>query len=123
MTSLASQINEHGYKVPMLDARRMEVYTAIFEGSKQIEETSAKILDEQSFASYLKEAKVFFIGDGVQKFAEICKHDNAVFIEGKLPSANELCVLSYEKFKTQDFEDVAYFEPYYLKDLCCWIKQ
>ena len=118
LMSLACQVNiSDGLIVPMLDARRMEVYSAVFDASyNQLRETQAQILDENSFSDYLNKGKVYFIGSGVEKCKEIITHKNAVFIDGKLPSANEMSTLSYDKYKKSDTEDVAYFEPYYLKD-------
>lgn len=119
LTSLAHQVGqeEGDYIFPLLDARRMEVYTAGFDSEKQqIVETQARILDEKSFEEFLEQGKVSFIGDGIAKFREICTHENACFIEGKLPSAKEMAALAHEKFLEEEFEDVAYFEPYYLKD-------
>ena len=66
--------------------------------------------------SNLEEGKVFFIGNGVAKTKELITHENAIFVEGKLPSANDMSQLAYQKYKKSDIEDVAYFEPYYLKD-------
>ncbi len=106
-----------GVIVPMIDARRMEVYSAVFSGTyDQIRDTKAEILTEASFLSYLQRGNVYFIGNGVEKFSSICNSDNAVFIQNKLPSAKEMAILSYTKFLEKDFEDVSYFEPYYLKD-------
>ncbi len=118
LESLAHQvICKEGIIVAMLDARRMEVYSAIFNSNyKKIRETEAEILDETSFSSYLEEGKVYFIGNGVEKTKTIITHPNAVFIDDKLPSADEMSTLAYNKYKISDFEDVAYFEPYYLKD-------
>ena len=117
MQSLARKVNEPGIIIPMLDARRMEVYSAVFQSDfTQIRDTKAEILDEQSFLNYLENSKVNFIGDGVSKFKEICHHQNASFIEAELPSAAQMAELAEEKFKKSDLEDVAYFEPYYLKD-------
>lgn len=118
LESLAHQITcEDGVIIPMLDARRMEVYSAIFDSNyNQIRETQAQILNEDSFKGYLEEGKVYFIGNGVEKTKALITHPNAVFIEEKLPSSNELSLLAYNKFKISDIEDVAYFEPYYLKD-------
>ncbi len=115
---LALQVNEQeGVIIPLLDARRMEVYTAVFNTSfSKIEETQALILDENSFSDYLNEGKVFFIGNGNEKFQAICNHPNAVFINDKLPSANQMGGLANDKYKKSDIENVAYFEPYYLKD-------
>lgn len=116
--SLAMQVQcDNGFIVPMIDARRMEVYSAIF-SNEYIQErsTEAEILTETSYQSYLQDNEVYFIGNGVEKFAEICKDKNARFIPEKLPSSNEMAALSYQKYIARDFEDVGYFEPYYLKD-------
>ncbi|WP_299432363.1 tRNA (adenosine(37)-N6)-threonylcarbamoyltransferase complex dimerization subunit type 1 TsaB [uncultured Aquimarina sp.] len=116
--SLAMQVKIiEGFVVPMIDARRMEVYSAIFaKDYEQIRATEAEILTETSYDVYLENKKVYFIGNGVAKFAEICNHKNAEFIPEKLPSAIQMATISYTKFLRNDFEDVSYFEPYYLKD-------
>jgi len=118
LEALAHQIKiEEGVIVPMLDARRMEVYSAIFDlNYKQIRDTQAQILEEQSFKDYLEEGKVYFIGNGVEKTKTLISHPNAIFVDNKLPSANEMSLLANNKYKKNDIEDVAYFEPYYLKD-------
>ena len=118
LEALAHQVTcQEGVIVAMLDARRMEVYSAVFDSNhNKIRETEAQILNEQSFNSYLEKGKVYFIGNGVEKTKALLNHPNAVFIEGKLPSANEMSLLANKKFKISAFEDVAYFEPYYLKD-------
>ncbi|HNQ26519.1 MAG TPA: tRNA (adenosine(37)-N6)-threonylcarbamoyltransferase complex dimerization subunit type 1 TsaB [Aquaticitalea sp.] len=118
LQSLALQVkNTPGAIVPMLDARRMEVYTAVFDNNhRQICPTEAKILDETSFKDLLDDGLVCFIGDGVEKAKSIISHPNAMFIEHKFPSVQEMAMLSFEKYKSNDFEDVAYFEPYYLKE-------
>ena len=118
LTSLSHSISiENGFIVPMLDARRMEVYSAILDNSyKVIREIKAEIIGENSFAEYLNDSKVYFLGDGSAKCKEIIKHKNAVFIDDKFPSAKEMAKLSYNKHKKNDIENVAYFEPFYLKD-------
>ncbi len=117
LTSLAHRITTPGFRVPMLDARRMEVYTAVFnEDMTQPEETSAKILTEDSYQDFLKMGIVNFMGSGAGKFKDICNHPNAVFLEDQLPSAREMIILAEEKYQNSKFENVAYFEPYYLKD-------
>lgn len=117
LESLACQVKEEGLVIPMMDARRMEVYTAVYnESGSQIEPTSAKILEEDSYTSYLEKGKVNFIGSGVEKFEKICKHPNAVFIREKLPSAGEMVKIAIDKHKKSDLKDVAYFVPFYLKD-------
>ena len=101
----------------MLDARRMEVYSAVYDNSgNSIRETQAQILDETSFIEYLDKGVVHFIGNGVEKFKEICEHPNARFVLEELPSSMQMAALAQEKFNANDLEDVAYFEPYYLKD-------
>ncbi|MCF7568353.1 tRNA (adenosine(37)-N6)-threonylcarbamoyltransferase complex dimerization subunit type 1 TsaB [Sabulilitoribacter arenilitoris] len=118
LEALARQVEVNdGVIVAMLDARRMEVYSAVFDFSyNQIRETQAQVLDENAFAEYLEKGKVYFIGNGVNKTKTLITHANAVFVEDKLPSANEMSLLGYNKYKISDIEDVAYFEPYYLKD-------
>lgn len=106
-----------GVFVSMLDARRMEVYSAVYNAEiKQIRDTEAQILDEYSFSEYLERSEVHFIGNGVAKFEEICKHSNAVFHKNEFPSASEMAEIAESKYQKSDTEDVAYFEPYYLKD-------
>jgi len=98
--SLALQVKaKEGFVVPMIDARRMEVYSAIFSNTyKQLRSTEAEVLTEVSYETYLQKNKVYFIGNGVAKFAEINKHKNAEFISDKLPSAIEMATVSYTKF-------------------------
>ncbi|MDC3305375.1 tRNA (adenosine(37)-N6)-threonylcarbamoyltransferase complex dimerization subunit type 1 TsaB [Flavobacteriales bacterium] len=101
---------------PMIDARRMEVFSALFdENNKEIRGVQADVVDEQTYTNFLKN-EVLFFGDGALKCKEIINHKNAKFIEGINPSAKNLGILANAKFENKDFEDVAYFEPYYLKD-------
>jgi len=118
LESLSLQVNiNKGYIVPMLDARRLEIYSAIFDANHlQVRNIQAQILDESSFLDYLEKDKVYFVGTGVEKTKSIIKHKNAVFIENKLPSANEMGPIAFNKFANNDFENFAYFEPFYLKD-------
>ena len=119
LASLAGAINveEGDIIIPLLDARRMEVYSAVFDHNySQIRKTEAEIIDKNSFEEYLNNGKVHFIGDGANKIKEIINHENAVFLNGYFPSAKEMAKLSYDKYKKNDTEDVAYFEPFYLKD-------
>jgi len=115
---LALQLNiENGYIIPMLDARRLEVYSSIFdEYHQEIRKTEAEILNEDSFINYLNSEKVYFLGDGSEKFKSMISHPNAIFIDNKFPSANKMGILSEEKFQKNEFENLAYFEPFYLKD-------
>ncbi|GAL62473.1 tRNA (adenosine(37)-N6)-threonylcarbamoyltransferase complex dimerization subunit type 1 TsaB [Algibacter lectus] len=118
LAALAKQAAmDHGVVVAMLDARRMEVYSAIYDSNyNEIRATEAQILDENAFAENLQNGKVYFIGNGVEKTKTLITNPNAIFIENKLPSANEMSALAYKKYQNNNFEDVAYFEPYYLKD-------
>jgi len=120
LDALARQITEvkkGEVIITMLDARRMEVYSAIYDHSYvQQRNTEAQILDEHTFKNYLQKGVVHFVGNGVAKFKEVCKHPNARFYSDALPSAKEMCAIAHEKFKANQIEDVAYFEPYYLKD-------
>ena len=107
---------EDGLIVPMLDARRMEVYSAIFDKSySKIKEVQAEILTENSYAD--SQETFYFIGDCQEKCKTVLTATNFYFLpEIVFPSAKEMSALSYEKFTKNDFEDVAYFEPFYLKD-------
>lgn len=108
---------ESGFIIPLLDARRQEVFTAVFDANYQvIKATYNYILEEKSFEEYLNKGKVLFLGDGAPKTRELINHPNATFLEGHFPSSKEMVTLSYEKFLNKNFENVAYFEPFYLKD-------
>ena len=102
---------------PMIDARRMEVYTALFDQRmKIVKETSAEIIDNESFLKYLDKGKIIFFGDGASKCITEIQHKNAVFIDEFYNSSAYMTTLGYESFKNEVFEDVAYFDPFYLKD-------
>jgi tRNA threonylcarbamoyladenosine biosynthesis protein TsaB len=102
---------------PMIDARRMEVYTAVFDGKlNEIMPVEAKILDEKSFSDLLENQQMIFFGDGAFKCKEILTSSNAVVHEGFANSANHMANIAELKFNSGQFEDVAYFEPFYLKD-------
>lgn len=115
---------EQGLIIPLLDARRMEVYSAVFSNTNEaIREIQAEIIDENSFQHELTQGSVTFLGDGASKCKDIITHENAHFEDEKFPSANEMSKLSFEKFQNKDFEDVAYFEPFYLKDFVVTTKK
>ena len=118
LESLASSITvENGVIAPMLDARRMEVYSSVYDAEgNQIREIKAEIIDKNSFSEYLEKGNIYFLGDGAEKCKEIIQHENANFIDDKFPSSKEMAALSFMKYKKDDIEDVAYFEPFYLKD-------
>jgi len=118
LQSLAVQVSlDVDIIIPLLDARRMEVYAAVFNSEvKEIRQTKAEILEATSFSKYLESGTVAFVGSGVEKFQKICENENAIFLPDLLPRSQEMAELSEAKYRTQQFEDVAYFEPYYLKD-------
>ncbi len=102
---------------PMIDARRMEVYTALFDGAlNQQLETSAEIIDQDSFRSILDARKVWFFGNGAPKCEKVLNHPNAFFLNEEAPLAANMASLAFEAWQNKHFEDVAYFEPFYLKD-------
>lgn len=103
---------------PMIDARRMEVYTSVFNPDLEfIEETSAEIINEDFLSDTLEKSVVYFCGDGSIKAKNILQgNKNAIFSKSGMPSAEGVGALAFKKFQLSQFEDVAYFEPYYLKD-------
>lgn len=102
--------------VPMIDARRMEVYREVFNKElASLYSLEPEIIDENSFADILARGKVYFVGDGVAKAEEVILHPNAVFLK-KTNSATAIGELAYEKYQRKVFEDIAYFEPNYLKE-------
>jgi tRNA threonylcarbamoyladenosine biosynthesis protein TsaB len=103
---------------PMIDARRMEVYTALFDNTgKKVKATIAEIIDGDSFSEQLKSNKILFFGDGAEKCREVFGNNpNAQFLPSFINSAEHLTKKAAEKLNAKDFEDVAYFEPYYLKE-------
>lgn len=107
----------YDFIIPLIDARRMEVYTAVYDGTtgEEISKTEAKILDETSFEEF-KDKKIVFVGDGAKKAREILQLPDAGFDETVYPSAQYLIKKTLEKRENNDYEDIAYFEPFYLKD-------
>ena len=102
---------------PMLDARRMEVYAALFDRSlREVRPTQADIVDGDTYRAFLDERPIYFFGNGAAKCMEVIDHPNARFIEGVVPLARWMFPLAERRFFDQKFEDVAYFEPFYLKD-------
>ncbi|MGB1241624.1 MAG: tRNA (adenosine(37)-N6)-threonylcarbamoyltransferase complex dimerization subunit type 1 TsaB [Chitinophagales bacterium] len=110
------KIYDDFYCVPMMDARRMEVYTAVYDMELQeIEDKYAKVIDSSSFGTYLSEKKVLFLGNCSGKCADILTHPNALFFTDIYFSAINMKTIAYQKFINHLFEDIAYYEPYYLK--------
>ncbi|WP_285009062.1 tRNA (adenosine(37)-N6)-threonylcarbamoyltransferase complex dimerization subunit type 1 TsaB [Pedobacter faecalis] len=114
---LAEQPDYQGLICPMIDARRMEVFTALFDSSLQeAEPVLARIIDEESYRVLLETQNIAFIGDGAAKCADVIQHQNADFHLRNYNSAAGMSGLANEAFLAGAFEDVAYFEPFYLKD-------
>ena len=117
------------YIVPMVDARRMEVYAAVYEIAaqagndvRQITETAPAIIDENSYSDILEKGKVLFIGDGAGKCADVIKHPNASFLQC-WPKASAMLEPAMKAYKEKRFEDVAYFEPFYLKEFVATVSK
>lgn len=117
LLAMANEITiENGVILPMIDARRMEVYSAIYEANRnQIRGIEAQILDENSFNTI--DQTIYILGDCQEKVKTVLTDSKFVFVESvKYPSARMMCEMSFKKFQNQEFEDLAYFEPLYLKD-------
>ena len=117
LQTLASQANvSDGKIIPMIDARRMEVYSEVFSADLEIERPiEAEVITEDSFAAYT--GTIYFVGDCAEKCKPVLTKENFVFLEEiKYPSAAAMSKISYDKYQKSDTVDVAYFEPYYLKD-------
>jgi tRNA threonylcarbamoyladenosine biosynthesis protein TsaB len=109
---------EYAFFIPMLDARRMEVYTAVFDNSKTwIQETNALVLEAQSFYDLIGDSPCLVFGNGASKFKTLQPKINAHFTETvSYPSAEDMSRLAWLEFQKKNFEDLATFEPFYLKD-------
>lgn len=121
----------YSFIIPMIDARRMEVYAAVWgrsaagecgHGMKQITETAPVIVDENSFAEYLEQGPVLFIGDGAGKCADVIKHPNAHFCQCH-PKASSMLSPALVALHAGNFKDVAYFEPFYLKEFVATVSK
>ena len=126
LESLAQQSKSKdvNFIIPLLDARRMEVYSQVFDGRKQaIRETLAEIIDENSFSEYADKGNVLLIGSGAEKCKDLLTSPNFIYDLSAVPSTDNMAVLSFKKFRASDFENLAYFEPYYLKDFIIQTKK
>ena len=121
-TLVAQADSDARFIIPMVDARRMEVYTAVFENGIQLTETAPVIIDENSFAEYLEQGPCLFIGDGAGKCADVIKHPNASFCQC-WPKASSMLSPATAAYKEKRFEDVAYFEPFYLKEFVATVSK
>ena len=119
---LYHELPEDALICPMIDARRMEVYAAIYNrGLNVVRETSADIIDEHSYLEFLDKHPVYFFGNGAAKCREKITHPNAHFIDDIHPSAKMMFPLADKAMANGTFEDVAYFEPFYLKEFIATI--
>lgn len=115
--AVSSSLQEDAWYCPMIDARRMEVYTAFFNRNNDtLVDTKAEIINEDSFADILSEHLVYFFGNGSAKIKNTLTGNNVRYLEDIETSAQNLAQLSEQKFQEKQFEDIAYFEPFYLKD-------
>lgn len=107
---------------PMIDARRMEVFSCLYSGTgEEIESISAKIIDADTYAGYLQKSRIYFFGSGMDKCRKVISHPNAYFLDNIYPHSAALAPLSEEKHKNRNFENLAYFEPFYLKEFVATI--
>ena len=103
--------------VPMLDARRMEVYAKVMDRAlKEVRPIQADIVDADTYKEYLDRGTVYFFGNGAEKCMEVINHPNARLVKGIEPLAKNMAPLAEKRFVEGKFEDVAYFVPFYLKD-------
>lgn len=120
--SYVVKVKKGEFIIPLIDARRMEVYSAVYDANHvQLRKTVAEIIDENSFSEYLNKGKVYMLGDGAEKCTQVINHKNATFLKDIFPSTKEMAKLSATKYQQQEFEDIAYFEPFYLKDFVAGI--
>jgi tRNA threonylcarbamoyladenosine biosynthesis protein TsaB len=111
------EIEDNALLVPMIDARRMEVYAGVFDRAlRPVREVGADIVDENTYREWLDRGPVYFFGNGAAKCMSVINHPNAHLIEGVVPEAKWMFPLAEKRIAREQYEDVAYFVPYYLKD-------
>ncbi|GAB6009182.1 tRNA (adenosine(37)-N6)-threonylcarbamoyltransferase complex dimerization subunit type 1 TsaB [Dysgonomonas reticulitermitis] len=111
------EAKKHTLLCPMIDARRMEVYDTVYDNSLQeLRSVSADIIDENSFSEFLAGRQILFFGNGAEKCKAVLYHPNAQFLDDIYPKATDMVELAEEAFNKKEFVDVAYFEPFYLKE-------
>ena len=114
---LGEKIEEGALLCPMLDARRMEVYAALYDRAlKPVREVSADVVDQDTYREWLDRQPVYFFGNGAKKCMDVINHPNARYIDGVEPLAKWMMPLAERRWLQEQFEDVAYFVPFYLKD-------
>jgi tRNA threonylcarbamoyladenosine biosynthesis protein TsaB len=122
--SRKTDLPENALICPMVDARRMEIYTAIYNAKGEtIQPASALIVEEQSFSTELAEHPVWFVGDGAAKCRSAIVSDNAHFELEAEPTAESMIPLAEAFYQLNQFEDVAYFEPFYLKEFVATVSK
>lgn len=111
------ELPEDALLCPMIDARRMEVYCALYDRAlNEVVQTQALVIDSDSFKDYLDKQPIYFMGNGADKCVETIQHPNAHFIKNIVPRAKNVIPLAEMAMAKEQFEDVAYFEPFYLKE-------
>lgn len=111
------ELPEDALLCPMIDARRMEVYCALYDRAlNEVVQTQARVIDSDSFKDYLDKQPIYFMGNGADKCVETIQHPNAHFIKNIVPRAKNMIPLAEMAMAKEQFEDVAYFEPFYLKE-------
>ncbi|WP_337583295.1 tRNA (adenosine(37)-N6)-threonylcarbamoyltransferase complex dimerization subunit type 1 TsaB [Prevotellamassilia timonensis] len=111
------ELPEDALLCPMIDARRMEVYCALYDRAlNEVVQTQALVIDSDSFKDYLDKQPIYFMGNGADKCVETIQHPNAHFIKNIVPRAKNMIPLAEMAMAKEQFEDVAYFEPFYLKE-------
>lgn len=123
-------LNKHGnvaegtWMCPMIDARRMEVYTAFYDNELSLKrEISADIIDSESYADILSEHKIICFGNGANKCKGTLTHSNVSFVDGITPLASDMAPLAETAYAKKEFQDVAYFEPFYLKEFVATVSK
>ena len=110
-------VDDHTWLCPMIDARRMEVYTSFYDKNLHlVRNIQAEIIDENSYSDILKERKILCFGNGAEKCKKVLTHPNIEFIDHINPLAKDMVELAEKAFFNREFQDVAYFEPFYLKE-------
>lgn len=117
-----SSIEEDALLIPMIDARRMEVYMAVYNSQlKKIKDTSAQIIDQDSFRDLCASHKIYLFGTGAEKLKDTISDSNICFLDNLSLSSEYMIDMALDRYKAKKFEDIAYFEPYYLKDFIATI--
>ena len=121
---LRHELPDDALLCPMIDARRMEVYAAIYDRAlRVVRPTAADVVDESTYLEYLEQHPVYFFGNGAAKCSAKIQHPNAHFIPNIRPLAKMMCPLAEKAIAVEDYKDVAYFEPFYLKEFVATVSK